>query len=535
MTTPTSTEARTAHLDPQVRNRGLFGMSRLMVIVWGVAVFVTIVIWMSIRGWTGAIIGAIILGGVALTTSELGGQKSIAQQVIFRWRNHFRRRRGEHIYYSTADRGDRTGVPSPDYDPEADPAWQHPVPLGNVAPLDLTGTGFDSLFILRHANPGETEYLSVMLQVEGLKGGLRSNPAYATSWQQFGYLMAELAQEGSFIRGTQQIHRSVAYDLTPHTNWYAQQLVNTDGKLETMVDSYWGLLQEVRPIAEEHRVWYVVKIPVDRAFMARAAKRDSWGDGRRAEIGWASVVRDELERFEMLLRGAGMGEVTVLGRQRTCAVIRSLMDPSFALDDDLDADWESCWQSYIGERDAVVVNGRWHTAIAHIPPGGVDPAPLGPLWLHPLLVGVAADEGSEDEERAATIRTVSVRMDFIPDSAARAQAVEDLTSAAASDIEERQKGRIDDGTTETHMSSSQRRRQDLKPGTNIHGMDWSMWVSVTGKDADDLQRACLRVSQAAGRSAIKRLDWQHEVHDVAQIATLPLARGMAGSAAARTA
>lgn len=535
MTTTPTIDPRTAHLDPQVRRHGLFGMSRLMVIVWAIAVFVTIVIWMSVRGWSGAIIGAIILGGVALTTSQRGGEKSIAGQVIFQWRNHFRRRRGEHIYCSTADRGDRTGIPSPDYDPEADPAWQHPVPLGNVTPLDLTGTGFDSLFILLHTNPGETQYLSVMLQVEGLKGGLRSNAAYATSWQQYGYLAAELAQEGSFIRGTQQIHRSVAYDLTPHTEWYAKKLVNADGKLKKMVDSYWGLLQEVRPIAEEHRVWYIVKIPVDRNFIARASTRDSWGDGRRAEVGWASVVRDELERFEMLLRGAGMGEVTVLGRQRTCAVIRSLMDPSFALDDDTDADWESCWQSYVGGRDAVVVNGRWHTAVAHVPPGGIDPTPLGPLWLHPLLVGVAADEGTEDQKRAATIRTVSVRMDFIPDTAARAQAVQDLTSDAADDIEERQKGRIDDGTTETNMSGSKRRRLDLMPGKNIHGMAWSMWISVTGTDADDLQRACLRVSAAAGRSAIKRLKWQTDAHDVTQIATLPLARGMAGSTEARTA
>ncbi|WP_280220383.1 hypothetical protein [Nocardia neocaledoniensis] len=534
MTTPTM-EPRTAQLDPQVRHRGLFGMSRLMVIVWSITAFVVILLWMSVRGWTGAIIGIALFASVYLTTNEKGGEDSIAKRAIFRWRNHSRRRRGEHIYYSTGDRGDRTGVPSHDYNPETDPAWERPVPLGNVAPLDLAGTGFDSLFILRHANPGEPEYLSVMLQVEGLKGGLRSNPAYATSWAQFGYLMAELAKKDSLIRGTQQIHRSVAYDLTPHTKWYADHLVNTDGKLETMVDSYWGLLQAIRPIAEEHRVWYVVKIPVDQAFLARAAGRDSWGDGRRAEIGWASVVRDELQRFVLLLEGAGMGEVTVLGRQRTCAVIRSLMDPSFALDDDRDADWESCWQSYIGEHQSVVVNGRWHTAVAHIPPGGVDAELLGPLWLHPLLVGVAADEGSDDQERAATIRTVSVRMDFLPDDAARAQAVEDLTSDTANDLEERQKGRIDDGTTETQMTASQRRRQDLKPGKNIHGLDWSMWVSVTGRDADDLQRACLRVSQAAGRSAIKRLDWQNDTHDVAQIATLPLARGMAGSAAARTA
>ncbi|MBF6388142.1 hypothetical protein IU444_28860 [Nocardia farcinica] len=535
MSTTQTVETRTAQLDPEIRRRGLWGLSKLMVIVWSVAVALAILLWLSLRGWPGAAAGGGLLAALALSTIELGDQKSYAQRAIFRWRNYWRRRRGEHIYYSAADRGDFTGRPSPRYNPDADPAWVHPVPLGRVEPLPLDGTGFDSLFILRHSNPGETEYLSVVLQVEGLKGGLRSNAAYAASWQSYGFLEAELAKSGSFIRGIQQVHRSVSYDLTPHIEWYSDQLVNRDGRLEPMVTSYWGTLEEIRPLAEEHRVWYVVKIPVDDRFISEARGRDAWGDGRRAEVGWASVVKDELERFQSLLHGAGMGEVTVLGERRTCAVIRALMDPSFALDDDRDVDWETCWQSYWGERDAVVVNDRWHTRVAHIAPGAIEPTPLGPLWLHPLLVGVEADEGSEDQERSATIRTVSVRMDFTPDYIAREQAVKDLTMDAADDVKERKKGRIDDGTGEVMMSSSKRRRRDLRPGSNIHGMSWSMWVSVTGRDADDLRRACIRVSNAAGKSAIKKLDWQDDVHDVTQIATLPLARGMAGSKESRTA
>lgn len=534
MSTPT-VEVRTAQLDPEVRRRGIFGLSRVMMIAWSITIAVSLLLWLSVQGWPGAITGGLLLGGLALSTMEFGDQPSYAQRVVFRWRNYWRRRRGEHIFWSAADRGDRTGVPSPRYDPDSDPAWVHPVPLGRVEPLPLDGTGFDQLFILRHSNPGESDYLSVVVQVEGLKGGLRSNGAYAASWQSYGYLEAELAKAGSFIRGTQQVHRSGSYDLTPHIQWYADQLVNTDERLEVMVDSYWAALQEIQPLAEEHRVWYVLKIPIDDHFTAAASARDSWGEGRRAEVGWASVVKDELERFESLLAGAGMGEVTVLGERRTCAVIRALMDPAFPLDDDLDVDWETCWQSYWGDHDSVVVNDRWFTRVAHIPPGAVEPTALGPLWLHPLLAGVEADKGDENQQRAATIRTVSVRMDFTPDDLARAQAKTDLTQDAAKAADERKKGQIDDGTGEVMMTSSQRRRRDLKPGNNVHGMTWSMWVSVTGRDPDDVRRACTRVSNAAGKSAIKKLRWQDDIHDVAQIATLPLARGMAGSKEARTA
>jgi len=535
MTTTQPAHTRTAHLDPETRRRGLLGMSRIMIVVWSITVFIAILIWLSLGGWAGAITGFALLGVTAAATTRFSDGPTYAEVGIRWWRNRGRRRRGEHIYWSVRDRGDHTGIPTDRYRPEADPGWEHPVPLGRIEPLPLEGTGFDDLCIMRHSNPGELDYLSVVLQVQGLKGGLRSSSAYAANWQSYGYLEAELAKTGSYIRGIQQLHRSVSYDMTPHIRWYQNQITGGDGRLREVVDSYWDILEQIKPLAEEHRVWVVVKIPVDGRFIAEAAVRDSWADGRRAEVGWASVVKDELERFEALLRGAGLGEVTVLGLRRTCAVIRALMDPGYELDDDRDVDWSSCWQSYIGDRDHVVVNDRWYTRIAHIPPGGIAPIPLGPLWLHPLLVGVEADEGTDDQPRAATIRTVCVRMDFTPEAAARAQAVADLTQDAASAISERRKGKIDDGTGEAMLTSSQRRRRDLSPGSGVHGLTWSMWVSVTGRDPEDLRRACVRITDAAGRSAITKLDWQTDWHDTAQIATLPLCRGMAGVKSARTA
>ena len=535
MSAPQAMETRTAQLDPETRRRGLLGMSRVMIAVWSLAVFGALLTWLSFGGWAGAGGGFAVLGATGAATTRFSDGPSYAEAGVSWWRERRRRARGEHIYWSVRDRGEDTGVPAGNYQPEADPGWEHPVPLGRIEPLPLSGTGFDELFILRHANPGELDYLSVVLQVQGIKAGLRSSPAYAVNWQSYGYFQSELAKTGSFIRGIQQLHRSVSYDMTPHIEWYKSQIAASDGRLSDVVDSYWDILEQIAPLAEEHRVWVVAKIPIDGRFIAEAAGRDSWGEGRRAEVGWASVVKDELERLEALLRGAGLGEVTVLGERRTCAVSRALMDPGFELDDDRDVDWPSCWQSYFGDHDHVVVNDRWYTRVAHIPPGGIAPAPLGPLWLHPLLVGVEADEGTDEQSRAATIRTVCVRMDFIPDYAARAQAVNDLTQDAAAAMTDRKKGKIDDGTGEVMLTASQRRRRDLSPGSGVHGLSWSMWLSVTGRDPEDLRRACVRISDAAGRSAISKLDWQDQRHDVAQVATLPLCRGMAGSKSARTA
>ncbi len=48
-----------------------------------------------------------------------------------------------------------------------------------------------------------------------------------------------------------------------------------------------------------------------------------------------------------------------------------------------------------------------------------------------------------------------------------------------------------------------------------------------GRDEEDLERACLRVSEAAGESVIGEIDWCYDDHDVALFATLALGRGPA--------
>ena len=528
---------RTANLGGEVGRRGLLGMNPVLAAVWGVAVACAVASFLFIGGMTGGAVGIAIGAVVGSTTWSSDDQPSRAERGLLGWRDRRRRKHGEHIFWSAADRGEVTGVPAPAYDPAADPAWELPFYCGRVEPLPLAETGFDALFILRHSNPGEkNNYLSVTLAVEGVKGGLQSNSSYAAVWRSFGYVQAELAKAGSFIRGVHMLHRSVPADITPHIKWYQDRIVvDPHLNLEMLAANYDQVIEQVQPLAEEHRVYVVVKIPVSNEFITEARTRDEFGGARRAEVGWASVVKDELERLERLLSGAGWGRIEVLGERRTAALIRALQNPDYALDDDRDVDWETCWQSYIGGTDSVVVAGKWHTRCAQVPPGAIAPAELGPLWLQPLLVGVEADEGREDLPRASTIRTVSVRIDFIPDAMARAEAIKDVTQDVSTRIRNRKKGKISDGTAEVMLSASERRNTDLRPGSGVHGSAYSMAISVTGRDEEDLRRACLRVEHAAGSSVINRLAWQDNWHDIAQVSTLPLCRGMAGVKAARTA
>ncbi|WP_216917660.1 SCO6880 family protein [Nocardia noduli] len=521
-------EQRTYILGGEIARRSWLGLSQPVMASWAIAILAAIALYVlaGTSIWTLALIIA-GLGAVFAATMEWNGQRSFASTRLHAVRTWDRRRRGEHIYRHHADPG--YGAP------ELDPGWELPVPLGNTAPVDVSGTGLDEMFILRHANPGERTYFSVILAVDGVASGLRGDAAYAATSAAFGAFLSNLAKASSFIRGIQFVHRSVPHDMAPHERW-AEAQVNalTDQRLLPAVASYGALLDVLTPLAEEHRSYVCLRFPQSEAFMAETARiaraKDATIHGAIAQL-----VRDETERAARLLAIAGMGNVEVYGERRACAVLRACIDPDYRLARHGDADWVRCWPTYIGGRDSVAIapDGRWRTRIGFIPARAIEPAPLGPLWLAPLLTGVEADPGDDDTAPMPTIRTVSVRMDFVPAPRARAAARGDFTADEARKIKERQKGKIDDGSSDVLLSASDRRRHDLTPGSGHHGVIYSLAVAVTGRDEEDLERACLRVSEAASDSAIGEIDWATDDHDITLFATLPLGRGLAATSYTR--
>ncbi|MCX4097700.1 SCO6880 family protein [Nocardia sp. alder85J] len=518
----TTTEPRTYVLGGEIARRSLLGISPPVMATWVTAVIAAIGLYL-IAGTSLVTLAIIVAGLVAVVaaTIEWHGHRSWAALRMHTLRTWDRRRRGEHIYRHATD---------PAYgDPVLDPGWALPPPLGTVAPLDVSGTGLDDLFILRHANPGERTYFSVMLAVDGVASGLRGDAAYAAAAAAFGSFLASMARESSFIRGIQMVHRSVPHDMAPHEQWAAAQVAAlTDARLLPVVESYGALLDVLAPLAEEHRCYIALRIPQTDRFMAETA---AVARAAHAPIigAIAQVIRDETERAVRLLASAGMGEVSVFGEKRACAVIRACIHPDHPLARHADASWTSCWPSYVGGRDAVAIGaeGRWRTRVGWIPGRAIEPVELHTLWLSPLLTGVDADPGDDETAPMPTIRTVSVRLDFVPAHRARAAARGDFTSDQARAAKDRRKGRIDDGSVGTLLSASDRRRQDLTPGSGHHGVIYTLAVAVTGRDAEDLDRACLRVTEAATESAIGDIDWATDDHDVALIATVPLGRGLA--------
>lgn len=496
---------RIAVLGGEIGRRGLFGsLSRPAYLALGLAVVLAFVCWIAVGGISGALAGFALLGATYAVVNPWARRRSLAEGWLWELRWRLRRRSGQTRFLAPARVGQREA------EQITGPLWVQPVPLGRVEPLDLTGTGYDELFLLHHHNPGEREYLSVMMEVDGQASGLRADRAYESVSRRYGVLLQQLAKAGSFIRGVQQINRIVPHDPTPHRAFVAQRVSGRAG-LDDVIASYEELVDATAAVAEQHRNYLIARIPLTGEFFEQAR---SYGHG---VAGWAGLVREELARMVDLAVRAELTRPRVLGEQRSCAVLRSLQDPRWPIDQHDGVRWANCWQSYDTKREYLVVNDHWYTRTAFLPREGIAPAPLGPRWLAPLLTQV----------NPSVIRTLSVRMEFVVDKVARAQAVQDVAQDGASLQGDDEKNRVDDGTDEVMLTASRRRLRDLAPGSGHQGVDWSMAISVTASDPAELRRACMRVANEAASSALTDLDWQDRWHDAAVLATYPLARGMA--------
>ncbi|MYR08988.1 hypothetical protein GTV32_22915 [Gordonia sp. SID5947] len=522
---------RTAILGGEVASRYVGGVSFPAKLALVTSLLLTLVAMVTL-GLIGLIVAVVLIPGTIAAVIDFGGG-SIAGRRLHHRHERRRRRRGEHLFI---------GVDDPDYgNPDIDPGWLRPVPLGKVEPLDLTGTGLDDMFILWHHNPGEANYFSLVLSVQGLAEGLRSDNTWAQNQQALSESVYNVcARRTSHVKSLQMVSRSVPSDLNPHEAWITERVAALDPalaeRLRGPIISYGELIDDIRPYAEDHRCYIAVCIGETPALMKQAA-RLAGSKGAAVEGGVALVIRDEVANIQRALQASGYGRVDVLGEQRACSVFRSFINPTYPLDQHEGVRWETCFPSYVGTPEAIVVRAdpddpeavAWHTRVATVPPGKVAPVPLGPAWLAPMLTGVEPDEGDPTEgvPPSPTIRTLAVRMDFVPADRARQVAKKHRTSDAAAALEAEQRGRISDGTSEVMADASARRAQDLKEGSGYHGVIWSMSVSVTGRDPDDCDRACARVAAAADESAITELRWRKGDHDIAMFWTLPMGRGLA--------
>lgn len=395
-----------------------------------------------------------------------------------------------------------------------------PVSVGPVRWFEFE-TSAGRMVILKHMQRRSRKtktYFTVTLEVKGTGGGLMREYEADRPYIGFGKFLARVATKQSLVSGIQEISRSLPIDMTDHIQWIKSR-ISADAP-EIVVRSYGELIDQVSKISEQHRSFFVLKIPQSAEFRRRAA---IYGRGDEAD---ARAIFDEVKTTSNWARSSGaVKSVRALDETRLAALIRSLQDPSFDMDDtfsyisgnDEALTLNDCWQRLDWSKGpALVVNDTWHHRIGYVPPDAFTAEETNVRALKGLI--------SADREKSF-IRSISIMTNLYEAKTARRWAVSDVASDRSTSRQKR--GKVSDGTKEVLLTASQRRLKDLKPGSTHQGAGYGIYFTVSAKNAAELEAAKQLMEARANLCGIERIDWIKDEQDTALVAALPFARGLA--------
>jgi hypothetical protein len=305
---------------------------------------------------------------------------------------------------------------------------------------------------------------------------------------------------GTSIRRIQWIERTAPAQGDELAKWLqAERDPAVPPRGTPMIESYLELIGDSARITQEHEILLAVQVE---------SSRDA-------------AVDSLLHETERVVKGLQDAEITVLGglgAGHLARVLRTAFDPYARAElaaleaSDLERDglapdgaWplatHECWDHY--RTDGAVHATYW---IAAWPRTGVSP-----MFMHTLL-------GS-----SSAVRSVAVTFEPLPID----RSTRDVEAAITRDRADREL-RIRFGQSETARQrqaheATARREAELAAG---HGeVRLSGFVTVSGRDTDDLRRSCAEVLDHAARAHLE-LRRLHGQQAEAFTFTLPLARGL---------
>ena len=526
-------EHRTSYLAGETKRRGLLSgrRSRAHTIAWMLWAVATalLILFLQVPGLAIAGIAAL---GIFLATIDLDTGMSPWRRVQQRRRVRLRRRLGldnfipyelipEHLVLEPTEKA-------------AQREW-----LRERAAYREVPDGVDGLMFLEarprrvavayHAGRGEQPYCSVTFSVDGPIQGLQGDAFVAEAQQRFGELLAGWGSAQKLITGVQVTTRVIPSDSALHEAWLERQL-DPDAPAQ-LRHSYAELLDTLAHASFVQRHFVTLRWDHSDHFRALAAHRAPGADG------WLELVNEQLASAVRRLRAAGYSNVQPLSGPRLGAVLRHLQHPDWPIDQARDVNvteypgtqrcWlpshdEPAWTETVAESpdpldpDLLVPASAWLHRTAEVPAKAMELQPLTGLWMSPLVTGF------EDQ----VVRTISTHIHLWPARMAKPGARQDATSDAAEIAGQRRKGKIVDDESETALTASQRRYEDLRSGGGHHGATWRMFVTISARSREDLIAASAAVTEAADQCGIARLDWLDSQHSAAQALTWPLARAI---------
>lgn len=276
-------------------------------------------------------------------------------------------------------------------------------------------------------------------------------------------LLEFLGTEASLASHITTVASVTDWDATDHV-WLTRQDLEQAGDVNPLlVESYGEVIDRVLEVAAARRTWVALRFPVTPALRESGDDEESL---RRRVADQTMAVADRAETL-----GLRMRPLDSVGQAALC---RHLMDPEVSPDDVRGlGEGADCWLGAFPafrtskDRRSLVVDGaagqRWMTTW-EVPAWTIEAAWLPVDWLYPLSTALSGQ----------VHRVITVTCELVETRKARAAARADVTSDSAAVARQET---VSDGTNEVQAIASRTRLEDLAPGRQTVGVNWSMAVA----------------------------------------------------------
>jgi len=512
-TTEPAYQREVVQLGGHSRRRGLLAGRNLFEVAAGAGcVLIALVVALATGTIDGLFVALIILliGWLMFTPFRALRGASPAARIAheLRWRRRVRRGLTTFVPGQPAFRpGTATGKKAKATSTQRDV----PDAVGTVYPSTtrLLASG-EEVLVLRHENPGQLTFSTVVVEVTPATHGLVSAMTEDTAYVNWGRFKAGLADDTSYVRGLQQIARVQPVSLSAHEAWLARRVPENTPQI--LIDSYRDLLNEMNFRSESHRTALVLRIPHTTRWDLFVHEQYP----NEGSHGHALAAVAEAQRVMAQAEASGLGRCRLMSEQEVAKAIRSCLDAHYSWDDPRPASLQDCWASWETSRRHLTVHGAandWYLRTATLRGADLPNHQIAITWLRPLLAGVWP----------AVIRTIAVTEEITPAGAARSAAAAAATDDAAALQRQRT---VNDGSAMVQASASVQLLTDLRPGSGHHRDGWALHVTVAAESPQQLRTACQRLDSVASNMLGAKWSWADGTHDTAIVATLPLARGL---------
>jgi hypothetical protein len=311
---------------------------------------------------------------------------------------------------------------------------------------------------------------------------------------------------GTSVRRIQWVERTVPAQGDELARWLAAERDPAVPLRGTpMIDSYLELISTTARVSQNHEILLAVEV-----------------DSRRVrERGASSVVASLLEQTERTAQALEAAEVSVLGALtpgQAARALRTAFDPYARAE-------LAALETADPERDGLVEAGAWPVGAdetwehyrtdgavhATYWIGGWPRVDVSPMFMDALL------------GQSGAVRTVAVTFDPVPIERSTREVEAAVTRDRADRELRRRFGQGDTARQRQAEDAAMRREAELAAG---HGeVRLAGFVTVTGRDPEELRRACSQVHEHAARARLELHRMYGQQADAFTF-TLPLCRGL---------